>query len=156
MKFIFLHVQSSKEKWCEEASSLYIEKLKHFVSFEVASLNSKKLARGAATAKVEMESEMILEQITSDDYVVLFDEGGKNLKSEQFASSVETILMSGKKRCVWIIGGAFGVSTELKARAQQKVVLAPFVLNHQVAQVVALEQLYRAFCIIKKLPYHNA
>jgi 23S rRNA (pseudouridine1915-N3)-methyltransferase len=156
MKFIFLHVQSSKEKWCEEASNLYTEKLKHFISFEVSSLNSKKLARAAAAAKVGMESAMILEQITSDDYVVLFDEGGKNLKSEQFASSVETVLMSGKKRCVWIIGGAFGVSADLKARAQQKVALAPFVLNHQVAQVVALEQLYRSFCIIKKLPYHNA
>jgi 23S rRNA (pseudouridine1915-N3)-methyltransferase len=156
MKFVLLHVQSSKEKWCEEAVLTYTEKIKHFVSFEVQTLTSKKLARAAAAAKLELESEEILQFLTPDDFVVLFDENGKNLTSELFAASVGNILMSGKKRCVWIIGGAFGVSQTLKSRVQQKVSLAPFVLNHQVAQVVAMEQLYRAFCILKNLPYHNA
>ena len=156
MKFVFLHVSSSKEKWCEEASELYTQKLKHFTLFEVVTLSSKKLARAASSAKFQLESEEILNFLEPDDQVILFDERGKNLNSEQFSDLVQKTLMSGKRRCVWIIGGAFGVSEELKARAQAKLSLAPFVLNHQVAQIVALEQIYRAFTILKNLPYHNA
>ena len=156
MKFVFRHVSSSKEKWCEEASALYVEKIKHFVGFELQTLASKKLARAAANAKLALESEEIISTLVADDFVVLFDERGKTQSSEDFSSSLQRILMSGKKRCVWIVGGAFGVSDELKSRANLKLQLAPFVLNHQVAQVVALEQIYRGFTIIKGLPYHNS
>ncbi len=156
MKFIFLHVSSSKEKWCEEATTLYSQKIKHFTPFEMTTISSKKLARAEASAKLQLESEEILNFLEPDDFVILFDEKGKAASSEQFAEVVQKILMSGKKRCVWIIGGAFGVSEELKKRAQVKLSLAPFVLNHQVAQVVALEQIYRAFTLLKGLPYHNA
>jgi len=155
MKFVFLHVSSSKESWCEEATKLYQEKIKHFTPLEVSSLSSKKLARAEASAKVHLESEEILKQISGDDLVILFDEKGKELNSLEFSQLTQKILMSGKKRCLWIIGGAFGVSEDLKKRANHRLVLAPFVLNHQVAQVVALEQIYRSFTILKGLPYHN-
>ena len=156
MKFVLLQVTSSKEKWCDEACDLYAQKIKHFTPFEIAIIGSKKLNRAEAAAKVTLESKEILSYLQPDDYVVLFDENGKNLKSQHFSQNIEKILMSGKKRSVWIIGGAFGVSEELKNRAQLKICLAPFVLNHQVAQVVALEQIYRGFSILKGLPYHNA
>lgn len=156
MKFVFLHVSSSKEKWCEEASAVYLQKLKHFTAFELLALSSKKLARAESSAKLVLESQEILEFLQPDDFVILFDEKGKSLDSPAFADVVQKTLMSGKKRCVWIIGGAFGVSEDLKKRAQVKLSLAPFVLNHQVAQVVALEQIYRAFTILKGLPYHNS
>ena len=156
MKFVFLHIQSSKEKWYEEASQAYVHKIKHFQSFEIVSLASKKLDRTDAAVKLRLESEMILDFLEPDDTLILFDEGGRNLKSEMFADLVQKQLNSGKKRCVWLIGGAFGVTEEVKARAQFKITLAPFVLNHQVAQIVALEQIYRAFTILRGMPYHNA
>jgi 23S rRNA (pseudouridine1915-N3)-methyltransferase len=156
MKFIFLKIETSKEKWSEEATNLYIEKLKHFVHFEVVALNSKKISRAGSSQKLELESQEILEFLKSDDFVVLFDERGKSLDSPGFSKQVSRIMDSGKKRCVWIIGGAFGVADGVQKRADLKISLAPFVMNHLVAQTVALEQIYRAFTIIKNLPYHNA
>lgn len=155
MKFVFLKIESSKEKWSEEATSLYLEKLKHYVKFEIQTLSSKKISRAAASQKVELESEEILDFLEKDDFVVLFDEKGKALDSVAISKQVSRIMDSGKKRCVWIIGGAFGVSEAVKARADLKLSLAPFVMNHLVAQTVALEQIYRSFTIIKNLPYHN-
>jgi 23S rRNA (pseudouridine1915-N3)-methyltransferase len=156
MKFIFLKVESSKEKWCEEVTSLYFEKLNHFLKFEINTLSSKKIARAASVQKKQLESEEILSFLQKDDFVVLFDEKGKTFDSIAFSNQVSRIMDSGKKRCVWIIGGAFGVSDELKERANLKISLAPFVMNHLVAQTVALEQIYRSFTIIKGLPYHNS
>jgi 23S rRNA (pseudouridine1915-N3)-methyltransferase len=156
MKFVLLHVSSSKDNWLESVGEVYVEKIRHFVPFEWTAINSKKLGRLASAAKLKLESEEVLNFLTPQDYVVLFDENGKNMKSEVFSQMLDKILLSGKKRCVWIIGGAFGVSDEVRARAQQKVSLAPFVMNHQVAQVVAMEQIYRGFTILKGLPYHNA
>ncbi len=155
MKFVFLHVTSSKEKWCEDATQIYLQKLKHFVSIEIVALSSKKLSRAEASTKLTLETEELLQFLQPDDFVVLFDEKGKSLDSLEFSELVQKALMSGKKRCVWIIGGAFGVGEELKKRALVKLSLAPFVMNHQVAQIVALEQIYRSFTILKNLPYHN-
>ena len=155
MKFVFLKVESSKEKWSEEVSSLYLEKLKYFIKFEIHTLNSKKIARAGASQKKELESQEILDFLEKDDFVILFDESGRALDSLAFSNQVSRVLDTGKKRCVWIIGGAFGVSENVKKRADLRLSLAQFVMNHLVAQTVALEQIYRAFTIIKNLPYHN-
>lgn len=68
---------------------------------------------------------------------------------------IEQIQNSGKKRSVFVIGGAFGVDETVKARAQKTICLSSMVLNHLVAKVVVLEQIYRSFTILGHLPYHN-
>ena len=147
---------SAHENWCEEATSKYTEKISHFVNFEVQQLKSKKLSRESFEKKLEIESNLILKFLKNDDYVILFDEKGRMLNSIEFSKNISQIVNSGKKRVVWILGGAYGVSEEVKQRSQLKLNLAPFVLNHLIAQIVCLEQIYRGFTIIKGLPYHNA
>ncbi len=159
MKFIFLHLTSSKKNlskgWFEEASRLYANKISKFISFELKPVSSRKIPREDQSLKKKAESEEILALLKEDDLVVLFEEKGRHYTSPEFARVLQQILSSGKKRCVWIIGGAFGVSEEIQKQAHYQVCLAPFVLNHQVAQIVAMEQLYRAFTLMKGLPYHN-
>lgn len=155
MKLILLSVASAEEKWSTLAQDHYIEKLSHFVKFEKQSLKPAKISRGSSDEKVKIESESILKFLKSDDFIILLDERGKNLDSIQFSKQIENLMNSGKKRCVWIVGGAFGVSDEVKSRAHLKVCLAPFVMNHLLAEVVLLEQLYRGFTILKNIPYHN-
>ena len=155
MKIILLSVNSANEPWHQMAVDLYVKKINPMVPFEVNNLKKSGASREQAHKKKIEESEKLLESIKPDDYVILFDERGKSLSSEDFSKKFEHILGSGKKRCLLICGGAYGVSEEVQKRADLKLALAPFVMNHLVAQVVILEQVFRAMTIIKGTPYHN-
>lgn len=156
MKVIFLYIESQKEDWALEAQSLYSEKIKRFSEFEIIKIKSPSIARDNKAHKVEEESKMILGKLKADDYFVLFDEGGRLFDSIEFSKNFKKIQESNPKRIVFLIGGAFGVSEEVKKRANQKLSLSKMVMNHHVALSVALEQLYRTFTILKGIPYHNS
>lgn len=156
MKIIFLRVQSNNEKWSLLSSELYAKKIAHFMPFEFEILKSAKSSRDQAQQKAEAESQKILDFLKPDDFVILFDERGLRLTSMQFSKKFERWTNSGKKRLLFVIGGSFGVDDRVKARAQEQVQLSEFVLNHNVAETVALEQIYRALTILKNMPYHNA
>ncbi|MES2768485.1 MAG: 23S rRNA (pseudouridine(1915)-N(3))-methyltransferase RlmH [Bdellovibrionota bacterium] len=156
MKVIFLYIESQKEDWALEAQSLYTEKIKRFSEFEIIKIKSPSIARDNKAHKIEEESKMILGKLKSDDYFILFDEEGKIFDSIAFAQNFKKIQESNPKRIVFLIGGAFGVSTEVKARANQKLSLSKMVMNHHVALTMALEQIYRTFTILKGIPYHNS
>lgn len=156
MKLVLLTVATAKEPWSEDAARLYAQKICHFNSFEILNLKPKKSSREEAQGKKKAESELILSSVTKDDFVIVFDERGRSLNSLEFSKKIESTLSSSKKRVVFIIGGAYGVSEEVRSRAQELISLSPMVMNHLLAQTVALEQIYRAFTIIRGLPYHNS
>ena len=155
MKFVLMNLATAKEAWADEVTELYKKKISFFVPFEIQALKAKKSARDDADYKRNEESELLLKNLTKDDYVVLFDERGSAFDSIQFSKKVENILGSSKKRAVFVIGGAFGVNESVRNRADLKVSFSPMVMNHLMAQAVGMEQIYRAFTIIKKIPYHN-
>ena len=155
MKFVLCNLATAKEPWADEAARLYTQKINHFNPFEIQTLKPKKSAREDSAVKKKEETELILASLTPGDFVVLFDERGKSLNSIEFSKKIESILMSSKKRSVFIIGGAYGVNDEVRSRADLQVSFSPMVMNHLLAQTVALEQIYRAFTIIKNIPYHN-
>ena len=155
MKFVLVHLSTAKEDWCEQAVALYTKKISHFIDFEVVPLKPKKASRGDEPSKLNDEAETVLNFLKDGDELVIFDERGKSLTSEKFSDTVRGLHESGKKRIVFLIGGAYGLHDSVKKRARVQLGLAPFVMNHLVAQVVALEQIYRSFTILKGLPYHN-
>ena len=155
MKFILYNLATAKEQWADDVSELYKKKISFFVPLEIQTLRAKKSARDDSEFKKQEESSLLLKNILPDDFVILFDERGLVLDSLKFAKKIENILGSSKKRAIFIIGGAFGVNDQVRARADLLVSLSPMVMNHLMAQAVSLEQIYRAFTIIKKIPYHN-
>jgi 23S rRNA (pseudouridine1915-N3)-methyltransferase len=155
-KIIFLSVETQKEDWALEAQSLYSEKIKRFSDFEILKIKSPSIARDNKDQKIQEESKLILSKIKSDDYFVLLDEGGKTFDSIEFAQNFKKIQESNSKRIIFLIGGAFGVSEEVKERADQKLSLSKMVMNHHVALTVTLEQIYRTFTILNRVPYHNS
>lgn len=155
MKIVFLNVQTANEKWSNSACDAYIEKLKHFHKIEIKTVKSEKNSRENAKLKKDKDSAAILNELNGDDYVFLFDEKGKKLNSLEYAQKVQQGLSSGKKRMVFIIGGAFGVNADVFEKAHVVVNLSTMTMNHIVAQVMMLEQTYRAFTILHHLPYHN-
>lgn len=155
MKIVFLNVQTSHDKWADLASEVYLEKIKHFHKIELKTLKAGKNSREKSDLKKEGDSALILKELSKDDFVILFDEKGRRLSSIEYSQQIQQGLNSGKKRMVFIIGGAYGVTTEVISRANISVNLSLMTMNHVVAQIVAFEQTYRAFTILHKLPYHN-
>ncbi len=96
-----------------------------------------------------------MKELRDDDFVIACDENGKAFKNIPFAQRFETVLAGGKKRVVFLVGGAYGHAPEVLKRADLTLSLAPFTLNHHLACVVMAEQIYRTLTIIKGVTYHN-
>lgn len=103
----------------------------------------------------EKEGEKILSFIKKEDYVVLLDEKGKDIKSEALAELVENRMVDSVRRMVFVIGGAYGVSDAVTSRANYTWKLSSLVFPHMLVRVIVLEQLYRALTIIKGEKYHH-
>jgi 23S rRNA (pseudouridine1915-N3)-methyltransferase len=103
----------------------------------------------------EKEGEKILSLLKKEDYVVLLDEKGKDIKSEVLAELIENRMVDSVRRMVFIIGGAYGVSENVVVRANYVWKLSSLVFPHMLVRVIVLEQLYRALTIIKGEKYHH-
>lgn len=156
MKIVFLSAASAKEDWFDKAETVYLKKLKGFYPSESVSIKTPKLGRDSADAKRREEEKIFLKFIEPQDFLILLDETGKLLpKSEEFSKSIVRALESGKPRLIFLIGGAFGVTDEIRKRANLTLSLSTLTMNHLVAQTMLYEQVYRALAIWKNLPYHN-
>jgi 23S rRNA (pseudouridine1915-N3)-methyltransferase len=101
------------------------------------------------------EATKIIQFLTDDDYVILLDEKGKELRTMEFSGALEKMFFLPKKRLVFIIGGPWGFSEEVYKRADYKLSLSKMTFSHQMVRLLFLEQLYRVFTIIKGEPYHH-
>jgi 23S rRNA (pseudouridine1915-N3)-methyltransferase len=156
MKFRLHYVQSSKEVWFQEACALYDKKLNGFGSFELRALKAKSLSRSNADEKIQAESQLLLDSVSLKDFVILFDEAGRTFKdSIEFSDALRKGQESGRQSVTLLIGGAYGASDELKNRADARWSLSPLTMNHMLAVVAALEQVYRSLMIQSNRPYHN-
>lgn len=155
MKWVLLDFKTANEPWFEQVESAYMKKINHFVKFETLHLKSNKSERGQAEIKIKFETNLLLQKISADDYILLFDENGAKMDSLSFSKSIDKAQQSGKKRGVLIIGGAYGIGDQIQKKANQVVNLSMLTMNHLVAETVVLEQFYRAQTILNRIPYHN-
>lgn len=150
-----LSLNSANEKWMKEAISAYQTKLNKFSKFEKQELKPFVSSRDESSVKKERDSEILLKKISKEDYVILLDEKGKEFHSLSFAENLRKVFDLSKRRYVFVIAGPYGASESLKARAQLQISLSKLTMNHWVAEVVLLEQIFRSFCILNRIPYHN-
>ena len=101
------------------------------------------------------EGEAILRQLTDGDYVALLDERGTEYRSVEFAAWLQKRMNSGMKRLVLVIGGPYGFSEAVYARADTRLSLSKMTFSHQIVRALFAEQLYRAFTILNNEPYHH-
>lgn len=155
MKWALYDFKTAKEPWFDEAKQIYQKKIKPYASLEVVHLKTLKADREEADLKKKFEAKVLLDKITGDDYILLLDEKGKKYTSVDFSKLIGTAQASGKKRGVFIIGGAFGVNEEIKNQSHKQICLSDMTMNHLVAEIMLLEQFYRALTILNRIPYHN-
>lgn len=134
----------------------YVSRLGHYNKFDFEVVPDLKKTKYLDTAQQKTkEGKLILDKLATSDYVVLLDENGKQFSSEGFSEYIQKRLNSGMKQLVFIIGGPYGFSEEVYQRAQGKLSLSKMTFSHQMVRLFFVEQLYRAFTILKNEPYHH-
>lgn len=156
MNVMLLTVGKTDVKWVKEGLDVYASRLKHYVSFSVTEIPELKKAAALSREQIkEKEGELILKHLTPQDTLVLLDEKGAEYRSLDFAAWLEKQFAGGGKSLVFAIGGAYGFSDAVYARAREKVSLSKMTFSHQLVRTIFAEQLYRAFTILKGEPYHH-
>jgi 23S rRNA (pseudouridine1915-N3)-methyltransferase len=155
MKIEIVSLASSNEKWFLEAIESYAKKLSYISDFNLVHLKPNKGNRKAAADKKSLDSETLLNYLKPTDFVIICDENGKTFSSISFSKKLESVFSAGHKRVLFLIGGPYGFTEELKKKANLLFSLSPLTFNHWLAEVVVAEQIYRALSIQKNLPYHN-
>lgn len=143
----------------KEVSALveeYKGRIGHYTRFDITVIPDVKNTRALSEAQQKKaEGDNILRLLQTSDFVTLLDERGTQPTSEEFADWMQKRMASGCKRLVFIIGGPYGFSEEVYARANGKIALSKMTFSHQIVRAIFTEQLYRAMTIINNEPYHH-
>jgi 23S rRNA (pseudouridine1915-N3)-methyltransferase len=151
-----LQTGKTTDKHVSEVADLYTNRIKKYIPFEVLTLPDIKNTKNMPVQEQKIkEGEKMLQVMSEEDLVVLLDEKGKELRTVEFSAALEKMFFMPKKRIVFVIGGPYGFSESIYARADNKLSLSKMTFPHQLVRLLFLEQLYRAFTIIKNEPYHH-
>jgi len=156
MNIIFLWLGKSKNKHYDNIINDYEKRLKHYTSYSIKELKEPKLKSKNKGDITKKEAEEILSKLSPSDYVVLLDELGKHKTSEQLSEWIQHKMNISISNVVFIIAGAYGAHPILKDRADHKMSLSHLTLTHDMARIFIIEQIYRAFTILKGEKYHNS
>ena len=140
----------------QDLIKVYENRLKHYVRFELDIIpDIKNVKNISETEQKEKEGELILKKLNATDVLILLDENGKQFGSVEFADFLQKKMNSGIKQLVLVIGGPYGFSDAIYTKAQAKISLSKMTFSHQMVRLFLVEQLYRAFTILKNEPYHH-
>ncbi|MBX7225752.1 MAG: 23S rRNA (pseudouridine(1915)-N(3))-methyltransferase RlmH [Chitinophagales bacterium] len=156
MRYELWAIGKTNEKYLEEGCKEYLKRISRFGAFEFIIWNDVRIGTETPAEMVKQkEATSFLSKLSKDDYVVLLDEKGNSMSSRSFAEYLEDFEWIGKKKVIFIIGGAFGFDKSLYQRANDKLSLSKMTMSHQLIRLVFLEQFYRAMTILNNHPYHN-
>jgi 23S rRNA (pseudouridine1915-N3)-methyltransferase len=156
MKITLMQTGKTTDKHISELVDLYSKRIRKYSVFEIVTLPELKNTKNMPVQEQKSkEAVKIIQSLTDDDYVILLDENGKELRTIEFSGTLERIFFLPKKRIVFIIGGPWGFSEEVYVRADYRLSLSKMTFPHQLVRLLFLEQLYRVFTIIKGEPYHH-
>lgn len=149
-----------KEKYFTDAIAEYSKRLTAFCKFAITELNEEKIRSNTPNQSqiqevLNSEGKRILQKIGTGDYVVAMCIEGKLMSSEELSKVIDNVSLSGKSTVDFIIGGSYGLSNEVKSRANLKLSMSKMTFPHQMARMILCEQVYRAFEISSNGKYHK-
>ena len=139
----------------QPAASEYVKRLQRYANFDVVEVRDAVGKGLPAHAAVVAEGKGIAELLKSGNYLIALDREGKSFSSEQFAQVLRQQMDAGIRQMDFVIGGPLGLEATIISKANLRFSLSAMTLPHELARVVLLEQLYRAFTILKGEPYHK-
>ncbi|MDD5571670.1 MAG: 23S rRNA (pseudouridine(1915)-N(3))-methyltransferase RlmH [Bacteroidales bacterium] len=156
MKITFLVIGKTNDKYLIEGIDIFEKRLKHYINIGFVVIPEiKKNSSGNIEQLKINEGKEIIKKINKSDYIVLLDERGKQMRSEEFANFIIQKQNASVKNLIFIVGGAYGFSEEVYKRADFLLSLSLMTFSHQMVRLFFMEQLYRAFTIIKNESYHH-
>lgn len=152
-----MQVGKTVEEYLKTGTSLYEGRISHYAPFSVETIPDLKNAKSMKEDEIKKaEGKAVLERIQPSELLMLLDEKGKEFSSQEFALYIQKIgISAGNRQITFLIGGPYGFSDEVYARANGKISLSRMTFSHQMVRLIFLEQLYRAFTILKGEPYHH-
>ena len=134
----------------------YTKRLSFYIKFDLDIIpDIKNVKNLSESQQKEKEGDLILAKITPTDQLILLDENGKNFSSIAFSEELQKKMNSGVKTLVFVIGGPYGFSETVYAKAHVKISLSVMTFSHQMVRLFFIEQLYRGFTILRNEPYHH-
>lgn len=156
MKITLLCVGKTDDKYIQEGIDKYLKRLKHYISFQIVIIpDIKNVKNLSEVQQKEKEAELFFKTINPQDFVVLLDEFGKELRSIELSRFLEQKMVFGVQHLVFLIGGPYGFSDFVKQRANYNLSLSKLTFSHQMVRLFFIEQIYRGFSIMKGEPYHH-
>lgn len=147
MKITIVAIGKLKERFLVEGVEEYLKRLRLFSKIEIREI--------VECRTVDEEGKKILAQIPKDSFVFVLDVAGTAITSENFAEKISDLNLRGISNITFVIGGAFGLSEEVKKISDFRMSLSEMTFTHQMARLILLEQIYRAFKINRGEPYHK-
>jgi 23S rRNA (pseudouridine1915-N3)-methyltransferase len=155
MKFQFVWIGRTKRAPVRDLIQDYVDRIRKFAPVEVIELRDRDDVGGDARRIIDKEGEDILSRTASAGYLIALDERGRELDSIKFAELIEKHRLAGTKQIAFVIGGHNGLSDAVRDRADFVLALSRMTITHELARVLLIEQVYRAFAIIHALPYQK-
>ncbi|SEK44527.1 23S rRNA (pseudouridine1915-N3)-methyltransferase [Maribacter orientalis] len=156
MTIKLLAIGKTDSSQLQELIEVYQKRLQHYINFEIELIpDLKKTKNLSEEQQKDKEGQLILKKLAPTDVLILFDEKGKHFTSIEFSQYLQKKMNSGIKQVVFLIGGPYGFSNDVYAKASGKISLSKMTFSHQMVRLFITEQLYRAFTILKNEPYHH-
>jgi 23S rRNA (pseudouridine1915-N3)-methyltransferase len=159
MNINIIAVGKIKEKYIQMGIDEFKKRLSRYCSLNIIEVNDEKAPENLSEREMELvkqkEGERILSKIPLNSYVIALAIEGKNLSSEEFAEKIQSLMIEGTNNITFIIGGSLGLSKEVLDRSHYKLSFSKMTFPHQLMRLILLEQIYRAFKIMKNEPYHK-
>jgi len=156
VKILLLAIGNTDKKFMKEGIDDYVKRLSFYVPFEMKVIpDIKNRSSLSLDLQKEKEGQLILNQISLGDYVILLDEHGLEFSSVEFSKWIEKKMIAGMRQIVFVIGGPYGFSNTVYQRSDVKISMSKLTFSHQMVRLIFVEQVYRAMTIIKNEPYHH-
>ena len=159
MKITVINVGKIKEKYLKEAIKEYVKRLSKYIKLKLIEVADEKAPESLSGKEekniMDIEGERILNKIKKQQSVIVLDLKGKQKTSEEFSNQFAKLQLDGNSDVVFVIGGSLGLSEYVLDRANDKMSFSKMTFPHQLMKVILLEQIYRAYKIMKNEPYHK-
>ncbi|GAW93762.1 23S rRNA (pseudouridine(1915)-N(3))-methyltransferase RlmH [Calderihabitans maritimus] len=159
MHVLIIAVGKLREKYLQQGVREYAKRLKPYARLEIIEVPEEKVSEKVSPAEkrqaLEREAEKVLRYLPDKSHMIVLDIQGKLLSSEEFSRYLEDLSLRGQSNIAFVVGGPLGLDPKLISRADFRLSFSPMTFPHQLARLILLEQIYRAFKILRNEPYHK-
>lgn len=159
IKINIISIGKIKEKYIKMGIDEFSKRLSRYCKLEITELKDEEAPENLSNAQINMvkdrEAERIVNSLNKNTYIIALAIDGKNLNSEDFSKKIKKLSVEGRSHITFIIGGSLGLSERILDMSDYHLSFSKMTFPHQLMRLILLEQIYRAFRILNKEPYHK-